>query len=117
MTELIVCERDGSWATALAQRLAGTDLRIRQTRSLAAAGQELSGAPASCLVVALDVSKLEEVIQFLSVLERRFPAAVGVAVAPRKYCAATSGRAKPVRFISRLRRGSLVRWPGWRYGI
>src|SRR5947207_957813 len=83
MAELIICERDGSWATALAQRLAGREVRIRQTRSLAAAKQELRAAPASCLVVAMDVAEVGNVVQFLSALERQFPGSCAIVVAPR----------------------------------
>lgn len=83
MAGLIVCERTGAWASALAVALAGRGVRLRETRSLEEAREELAGDPASCVAVALDVAEPSGVLRFISGLEGRHPLARSIALAPR----------------------------------
>jgi hypothetical protein len=78
----IICERTGSWATALRRHLP-RDLRLRETRNLADCRGELAAAPASLVVVEVSESNLAAVVELAVDVERMFPWARMVAVASR----------------------------------
>jgi hypothetical protein len=78
----IVCERSGAWAAALRRHLP-RELRLRETRTLADCRHELTAAPASLLVVEVSESNLGGVLDLAADVERLFPWARLVAVAPR----------------------------------
>ncbi len=54
---LIVCERTGRWAVALRRELAGSGVRVWETRTLADCRGELSKSAASFAVVELGIGK------------------------------------------------------------
>jgi hypothetical protein len=79
---LIVCERSGVWAAALARSL-DSAIRVRQTRSLAECLDELRAAPASLMMLELVPENIAGVLCLLESLERRFPMARAAVVADR----------------------------------
>jgi hypothetical protein len=79
---MIVCERRGTWATALRRHLP-REIRLCETRSLAECFGELVAAPASLVAVELSQSNLEPALDLVAEVGRRFPFAAVVVVAPR----------------------------------
>ena len=61
---LVICERNGTWALALARRLAPT-IELQQTRSLAESLEVVSAAPASVLAVEMTRDNLPRVLTLL----------------------------------------------------
>ena len=80
---VIVCERRGTWATALSRRLHDA-AELRQTRGLDECIRDLDAAPASLLVLELARENLAGVVRLLGQLERRYPMARAIVVAPRE---------------------------------
>jgi hypothetical protein len=81
---VIVCERRGAWATALAGGLPG-EMGLRQTRGLDDCAAELEMAPASLLVLELTRENLLRLLEMLSGLGRRYPLARAIVVAAREF--------------------------------
>ena len=79
----IVCERTGSWATALRRESAAAAIRVYETRSLAECWEMLAQRPSSFLVVELTRSNAHEVLQRLARLGTDFPLARAAVVAGR----------------------------------
>ncbi len=80
---LIVCERTGRWAVALRRELAGSGVRVWETRTLADCRDELIASPASFVVVELGRGNVERLLRLLARQPRRFPAARIAVVADR----------------------------------
>jgi len=80
---LIVCEKTGTWATALRRELAKRSIRVYQTRSLAECFGDLAVFPASFLVLELRESIVEEMIEHLGRLSREYAGARAVILARR----------------------------------
>ena len=80
---IIVCEKTGSWATALRRALSSTRHRVRETRSLTECGRELEQGPASVVALELTMENCEAVVRRLIDLPRRFPRARAIALGPR----------------------------------
>src|SRR4051794_21087706 len=79
---LIVCERRGVWATALARHLPA-GVHMVQTGAVGECAAELDLWPAGFLVLELARDNLASVLELLGGLEWQFPAARAVVVAPR----------------------------------
>jgi hypothetical protein len=79
--QLIVCERSGAWAAALGQLLAGHEVRMRQTRSLAECQKELTTAPNSFVALELTAENAAAVVELLWASGRNHPQATCVALA------------------------------------
>lgn len=75
VARLLVCERDGYWATAL--RLAGPpiSLRIYELRNLIDCRRELEQSPASLVVVEATRTSIEGVWYLLQETQRSYPQA------------------------------------------
>lgn len=58
---LIVCERTGRWAVALRRELAGSGVRVHESRSIAECWQGLAESPAGFAVVELTGGNLASV--------------------------------------------------------
>jgi len=71
MHRIIVCERGGTWAAELARRVAGSGIRVRQTRSLALCEVELAASPRSLLVLEAWPENVGSLIEFMRLPERR----------------------------------------------
>jgi DNA-binding NtrC family response regulator len=80
---IIVCEKTGSWATALRRALSSTTHRVHETRSLAECWRELEHSPASVIAFELTMENCEAVLEWLLDLSRRFPRARAIAMGPR----------------------------------
>lgn len=80
---IIVCEKTGSWATALRRALSTTRHRVCETRSLAECWRELEQSPASVVAFELKRENCEALIERLLNLSRRFPQAHVIAIGPR----------------------------------
>lgn len=81
---LIVCERTGRWAMALRRELAGTDIRPRETRSLADAWDALTRSPSSFIVVELSAGNAPELLRRLERLGHDYPLARAAVVSHRR---------------------------------
>jgi len=79
---LIVCERDGHWATALRRELADAGVRVWETRTPEDCWNELTESPASFLVWELG-DDVAELLQFVARQPREFPSARLAVVADR----------------------------------
>jgi hypothetical protein len=79
---VIVCERTGTWATAL-RRFLPDEIRLRQTRRLAECVDALAEAPDSLLALELSRSNLSAVLDLLAGLGQKFPRARAVVLAER----------------------------------
>ena len=80
---LIVCERTGRWAVALRRELAGSDVRVYETRSLVECWKGLAESPAGLAVVELSAGNVAPLLQRLAGLDRDFPLARVAVVADR----------------------------------
>jgi hypothetical protein len=83
---LIVCERSGRWAVALRRELAGSGVRVWETRTLADCRNELVASPASFLVAELG-RNVAGLLGLLARQPRQFPAARIAVVADRDHAA------------------------------
>ncbi len=83
---LIVCERTGRWAVALRRELAGTAVRVRETRSLAELWGILGRFPASFVVTELTRANADSLLARLAMFEREYPLARVAVVAERGVC-------------------------------
>lgn len=79
---VIVCERTGKWATAIARHLPSA-IRLRQTRGLRECSDELALSPASLLVLELTLENLGGVLALVGDLGHKFPLARAIVVAER----------------------------------
>ena len=79
-TGVILCERTGRWARALRRELGDCDVPITETRSISAARQELTAAPASIVALEVSAASLDAVLAFLIGLPHEFPQACVVAL-------------------------------------
>ena len=86
-SRLIVCERFGSWAVALRRELAGSGVRVYETRSLAECWDVLGETPAGFAVVELSCVGVEGLLRRMARLQRDFPLA-RVAIAAARCLAA-----------------------------
>ncbi|MHB1033527.1 MAG: hypothetical protein ACYC35_01600 [Pirellulales bacterium] len=86
-SRLLVCERTGKWAVALAGELADDAEDIHQTRSLEECWEALARCPASLAVLELTKANAEALIRRLADLDRRFPQARAIVVAARSLAA------------------------------
>jgi hypothetical protein len=77
---VIVCERTGKWARAIAPHLPAAAV-LREVRGLPACGAELASAGASLVAVELEPERWPSLCQFLVELSRRFPRARAVVLA------------------------------------
>ncbi len=80
---LIVCERMGRWAVVLRRELAGSDLRVYETRSLVECWKELAESPAGLAVVELTAGSIAPLLQRLARLHSDLPLARVAVVADR----------------------------------
>jgi hypothetical protein len=78
--QVIVCERTGKWARAIAPHLPAS-ARLQEVRGLAACTVELAAASASLIAVELQPDRLPQLWLFLAELPRRFPRARAVVLA------------------------------------
>ena len=79
---LILCERRGKWAVAVARHLK-TSIRVTQTRSLAECGGALAAAPSSLVALEMTRENLADPMAWLAEMAARFPAAKMVVLADR----------------------------------
>ena len=79
---MIVCERSGRWAVALAPHLAPS-MRLRQTRSLAECAAVMDRAPASLLALEATRENLAGVLALLVDVTKKFPRARAIVLADR----------------------------------
>ncbi len=86
-SRLVVCERTGKWAVAIARHLAADADDIHQTRSLEECWEALAKWPASLAVLELIAANVEPLVRRLADLDRRFPAARAIVVAARSLAA------------------------------
>lgn len=77
---IIVCEKTGSWASALRRALSSNRNRVYETRSLAECGRELEQHPASVVALELTMENSEALVERLLDLSRRFPRARAIAL-------------------------------------
>lgn len=77
---VIVCERTGKWARALARHLPA-DAELREVRGIAACRAELAAAGASLIAIELQPDRLPQLVALLAELPRRFPRARAVVLA------------------------------------
>jgi hypothetical protein len=80
---VIVCERRGAWATALARALP-VGISLRQTRGLEDCAADLEAFPTSLLVLELTRGNLLGLLELLWGLGRRYPLARAIVVAARE---------------------------------
>jgi len=80
---IIVCEKTGSWATALRRALSSTRYRLYETRSLAECWRELEQSPASVVAFELTMENCEALLERLLDLSRHFPRARAIALGSR----------------------------------
>lgn len=78
--KLIVCERTGRWASALRREWGDRRPRIRETRHLDDAWQELADAGASCLVIEASHPRVAAVVVWLQRLSAERPVARALVV-------------------------------------
>ncbi len=83
---LIACERSGRWAVMLRRELAGSGVRVWETRTLDDCWSELGQSPASMVVVEL-AKDIDGVLRQLSRQRRCFPAVRAAVVAERSMAA------------------------------
>lgn len=79
---VILCERSGAWASAIARRLPG-DICLRQTRGLAEAAGELAEAPTSLLALEVTRQNFTAVLAQVSEIERKLSPARVIILAQR----------------------------------
>jgi hypothetical protein len=77
---LIVCEKTNRWATGLRAAVGRDRLQIVETRSLTGCEAALSEAPASLAAVEVRAANLDQLVDFVVQLGRRFPRALVVAL-------------------------------------
>jgi hypothetical protein len=70
---LILCEKNGIWAVALRRELAGTGIRVYETRSRDECRDELAESPASFLGLELTSENIDDVYHFVMVSRDKFP--------------------------------------------
>jgi len=80
---LIVCERSGRWAVALRRELAEAGVRVWETRSLPECRSLLAESPCSFVILELTSAVAEELLQYMTRLERDFPRTKAAVVAAR----------------------------------
>lgn len=76
---VIVCEKKGTWAPALARQLPA-EVRLRQTRTLAECAHELSVAPLSLVALELTAKNATAIADLVSRMSARFPHARAMVV-------------------------------------
>jgi hypothetical protein len=69
----IVWEKTNRWAIAFRWTLAGSGVRIRETRNWLDCRRELDLAPSSLLALELRIGNFEEALESLSVIRREYP--------------------------------------------
>ena len=106
---LIVCERTGCWAVALRRELAGAEIRVWETRTLADCWTELAQSPASFLVLEMG-RNVAELLGRMARLPREFPAARLAVVADRSLAGyeGLMREAGAVHFVCSLRQVGLL---------
>jgi hypothetical protein len=80
---VIVCERGGIWAAALAKHLP-REVRIRQTRALSECGAALAAAPTSLVALEVNAGNVSGALSWLVQMPTRFPLARAVVLADRR---------------------------------
>ncbi|OHB72132.1 MAG: hypothetical protein A2V70_07435 [Planctomycetes bacterium RBG_13_63_9] len=81
---LIVCEHGGGWAVGLRRELAGEEVHLCETRSLAQCWETLGENPAGLVVVELTTANVDELLGRMVRLGRDFPLARVAIVADRR---------------------------------
>jgi len=81
---LIVCEREGAWATGLRRELAGAGIALSESRNLTDAWSALTAQPASMLVVEVTAQNIQSLLRRMAWLSRDFPRARIAVVANRR---------------------------------
>ncbi len=81
-SQVIICERTGVWAAALAQHLP-REMRLRQTRALSECTAALAVAPMSLVALEANPGNLNGILSWLVQLPVRFPFARAVVLADR----------------------------------
>jgi hypothetical protein len=106
---VIVCEKSGDWAAALARHLPN-EIEVRQTRGLGECATVLATAPASLLALKLTCENLPGVLVLLGNLGRKHPQAVAVVLAERglEPCEWLLREAGAVHFTTSPREGDEV---------
>jgi hypothetical protein len=79
---VILCERSGTWAAAVARQLPG-DVRLRQTGGLRECALELAEHPSSLLAVELTGQNLAQVMALVTEVSRKWPHARIIVLAQR----------------------------------
>ena len=74
-TRFVVCERTGRWATAIRRRLAGSGIRVHETRSLMECWEELLRSPRDLLALEARPDNMVELVERLADLRTRCPRA------------------------------------------
>ena len=80
---LIVCERSGRWAVALRRELAGSGVRVYETRTVGECWETLARTPAGFVIAELTGPGASELLRRMAHLERDFPLARVAIVAER----------------------------------
>jgi hypothetical protein len=77
---LILCEKSAHFAPALRRELAGNSLRLVEARSFAGCEAALADSPESLVGIEVTAANLESVIDFLALLNGRYPRAAAIAL-------------------------------------
>lgn len=106
---VIVCERTGKWARAIASHLP-TSAGLREVRGLAACKVELASAGASLIAIELQPDRLPQLLLLLAELPGRFPRARAVVLASGELAALEAGlrEAGAVHWVESTRRAAEV---------
>jgi hypothetical protein len=70
---LLVCEKTGRWAAALRREVAGSALRVVESRSLAECRREVERSPASFVLVELTGANVVKIVEWIESVLREFP--------------------------------------------
>ncbi len=85
MSQLIVLERTGDWADALARELAPHGIRPRQTRHAEDCEAALTAAIGGVVALACDSLGLERAVELIEQFGQRYPGTRIMALAPRSW--------------------------------
>lgn len=80
----VVCEKTSQWAVAFRWALAGSGIRVHETRGLAECGQVLQAFPASLLALELRRANLAELVRSLVQWRRCYPRSGALVLLPRE---------------------------------
>jgi len=83
VSQLVVLEQSGKWAAAWRSSLRGNGIAIREARLPATASQHLDDDPASIVAIEANAEKLPALLDWLAMLNRRWPAARAIACVDR----------------------------------